>query len=142
MSSDALARSWTARLEAAPGGGLVPQFQADVMEAIMAGVSEPCWPRWHSVRAPATAVFAATGMFSAGGQAAFIGARPGTGTGYWPAARMTRTWTTPRSGPPHCAACWTPKPNREARQKSCRSAQVSRNAPMRARSLGHPIAPR
>jgi pimeloyl-ACP methyl ester carboxylesterase len=78
LGDGALARSWIAHLEAAPGGGLVPPFQADVMEAIMTGVSEPCWPQWQSVRAPATAVFAATGMFSADEQAAFIAARPGT----------------------------------------------------------------
>lgn len=78
LGDDALSRSWIAHLEQAPGGGLVPPFQADVMEAIMAGVSEPCWPQWQSVRAPATAVFAAKGMFSAGEQAAFIAARPGT----------------------------------------------------------------
>jgi pimeloyl-ACP methyl ester carboxylesterase len=78
LGDDTLARSWIAHLEAAPGGGLVPPFQADVMEAIMAGVSEPCWPQWQSVRAPATAVFAAKGMFSADEQAAFIAARPGT----------------------------------------------------------------
>ena len=78
LGDDALARSWVAHLEPVSGGGLVPPFQADVMEAIMAGVSEPCWPQWQRVRAPATAVFAAKGMFSAGEQAAFIGARPGT----------------------------------------------------------------
>lgn len=78
LGDDALARSWTAHLEPAPAGGLVPPFQADVMEAIMAGVSEPYWRQWQSVRAPTTAVFAANGMFSAGEQAAFIAARPGT----------------------------------------------------------------
>ena len=78
LGDDALARSWIAQLEPAPGGGLVPPFQADVMEAIMAGVSEPRWPQWLSVRAPATAVFAAKGMFNAGEQTAFIAARPGT----------------------------------------------------------------
>jgi pimeloyl-ACP methyl ester carboxylesterase len=78
LGDDALARSWIAHLEPAPGGGLVPPFHADAMEAIMAGVSEPCWPQWQSVQAPATAVFTAKGMFSAGEQAAFIAARPGT----------------------------------------------------------------
>jgi pimeloyl-ACP methyl ester carboxylesterase len=78
LGDDALARSWIAHLEPAPGGGLVPPFHADVMEAIMAGVSEPCSPQWQSVRAPATAVFATKGMFSDGEQAAFIAARPGT----------------------------------------------------------------
>lgn len=78
LGHDALARSWIAHLEPAPEGGLVPPFQADVMEAIMAGVSEPCWPQWQSVRAPTTAVFAAKSMFSASEQAAFIAARPAT----------------------------------------------------------------
>lgn len=78
LGDDALARSWITHLEPAPEGGLLPPFQADVMEAIMASVSEPCWPQWQSVRAPTTAVFAANGTFSASEQAAFIAARPGT----------------------------------------------------------------
>jgi pimeloyl-ACP methyl ester carboxylesterase len=78
LGDDALSRSWIAHLESAPGGGLVPPFEAGVMEAIMAGVFEPCWRQWQSVTAPATAVFAAKSMFSAQEQAAFIAARPGT----------------------------------------------------------------
>jgi pimeloyl-ACP methyl ester carboxylesterase len=78
LGEDALSRSWIAHLESVPGGGLVPPFEAGVMEAIMAGVFEPCWPQWQSVKAPATAVFAANGMFSAEEQTAFIAARPGT----------------------------------------------------------------
>jgi pimeloyl-ACP methyl ester carboxylesterase len=77
LGDGALARSWIEHLEPTPGG-LVPRFDADVMEAIMVGVSEPSWPRWRSVRAPATAVFAAASMFSADEQKTFVAARPGT----------------------------------------------------------------
>ena len=78
LGDDALSRSWAAHLEPAPGGGLAPRFDADVMEAIMTGVAEPCWRQWQSVTAPVTAVFAAKSMFSPGEQAEFVAARPGT----------------------------------------------------------------
>jgi pimeloyl-ACP methyl ester carboxylesterase len=78
LGDDALSRSWAAHLEPAPGGGLVPPFDADVMEAIMTGVAEPCWAQWQSVEEPVTAVFAASSMFSPGEQAEFVAARPGT----------------------------------------------------------------
>jgi len=78
LGDDALSRSWAAHLEPAPGGGLVPPFDADVMQAIMTGVAEPCWAQWQSVTAPVTAVFAASSMFSPGEQARFTAARPGT----------------------------------------------------------------
>jgi pimeloyl-ACP methyl ester carboxylesterase len=78
LGDDALSRSWADHLEPAPGGGLAPRFDADVMEAIMTGVAEPCWRQWQSVTAPVTAVFAAKSMFSPGEQAEFVAARPGT----------------------------------------------------------------
>jgi pimeloyl-ACP methyl ester carboxylesterase len=78
LGGDALSRSWVSHLEPAPGGGLVPPFEADVMEAVMKSVAEPCWQRWKSVAAPVTAVFAAKSMFSPGEQAEFVAARPGT----------------------------------------------------------------
>ena len=78
LGGDALSRSWIAHLEPAPGGGLTPPFDAGVMETIMAGVFEPCWPQWRSVQAATTAVFAANGMVSAEEQTAFVAARPGT----------------------------------------------------------------
>ena len=78
LGDDALCRSWAAHLEPAEGGGLIPPFDAGVMEAIMAGVAEPQWPRWRSVMAPTTAVFAAKSMASPEEQAEFVAARPGT----------------------------------------------------------------
>ena len=41
LGDDALSRSWAAHLEPAPGGGLAPPFDADVMEAIMTGWPSP-----------------------------------------------------------------------------------------------------
>lgn len=78
LGDDTLSRSWVAHLEPAQSGGLVPPFEADVMEAIMMGVAEPCWQQWQSITAPVTAVFAAKSMFSPGEQAEFVAARPGT----------------------------------------------------------------
>ena len=73
-----LAGTWVAHLEPAEGGGLVPPFDADVMEAIMTGVAKPQWERWRSVAMPTTVVFAQEGMASPAEQAEFVAARPGT----------------------------------------------------------------
>jgi pimeloyl-ACP methyl ester carboxylesterase len=78
LGDDALSRSWAAHLEPASGGGLVPPFEAGVLEAIMTGVAEPVWAQWRSVAAPVTAVFAAKSMFSPDEQAKFVAARPET----------------------------------------------------------------
>jgi pimeloyl-ACP methyl ester carboxylesterase len=78
LGQDALARSWAGHLEPLDDGGLVPPFDADVMQQVMEGVSDPRWEEWKSVTSPATAVFAARSMFSPDEQAAFIAARPGT----------------------------------------------------------------
>jgi pimeloyl-ACP methyl ester carboxylesterase len=74
-----LAGSWIGHLEpSGNGGGLVPPFDAHVMQEVMEGVSGPRWEKWKSVTAPTTAVFAAQSMFSPGPQAEFVAARPGT----------------------------------------------------------------
>jgi pimeloyl-ACP methyl ester carboxylesterase len=78
LGQDALARSWSGHLEPSGDGGLVPPFDADVMQAVMEGVSAPRWEEWRSVTAPTTAVFAAKSMFSPAEQAEFVAARPGT----------------------------------------------------------------
>ena len=78
LGDDALARSWVAHLEPAEGGGLLPPFDANVMEAIMTGVAEPCWAQWRSITMPVTVVFAAKGNATPEEQAEFVAARPGT----------------------------------------------------------------
>lgn len=78
LGQDALARSWIAHLEPSADGGLVPPFDADVMQQVMEGVAGPRWQEWRTVAAPTTAVFAAESMFSAAEQAEFAAARPGT----------------------------------------------------------------
>jgi pimeloyl-ACP methyl ester carboxylesterase len=78
LGDDGLSRSWAAHLEPAQGGGLVPPFDADVMEATMSGVADPRWAQWRSVAMPVTAVFAPEGMVSPNEQAEFVAARPGT----------------------------------------------------------------
>lgn len=78
LGQDALARSWIGQLEPLEDGSLVPPFDADVMQAVMEGVSDPRWEEWKSVTAPTTAVFAAKSIFSPGEQTDFVKARPGT----------------------------------------------------------------
>jgi pimeloyl-ACP methyl ester carboxylesterase len=78
LGQDALSRSWIGHLEPSGDGGLVPPFDADVIQAVMEGVSAPRWAEWRSVTQPATAVFAAKSMFSPAEQAEFVAARPGT----------------------------------------------------------------
>ncbi len=78
LGDHVLAPSWVAHLEPAEGGGLVPPFDADVMEAIMRGVAEPHWAQWRSITMPVTVVFAAKGNATLEEQAEFVGARPGT----------------------------------------------------------------
>jgi pimeloyl-ACP methyl ester carboxylesterase len=78
LGDHVLASSWVAHLEPAEGGGLVPPFDADVMEAIMRGVAEPRWAPWRSITMPVTAVFAAKGNATPDEQAEFVAARPGT----------------------------------------------------------------
>jgi pimeloyl-ACP methyl ester carboxylesterase len=78
LGQDALARSWAGHLERSADGGLVPPFDADVMQEVMEGVSGPRHAQWASVTAPTTAVFAAKSMFSPAEQAEFVAARPGT----------------------------------------------------------------
>jgi hypothetical protein len=69
---------WIGHLEPLEDGGLVPPSDADVMQGVMEGVSDPRWEEWKSVTAPATVMFAAKSMFSPGEQAGFVAARPGT----------------------------------------------------------------
>lgn len=78
LGQDALSQSWIAHLEPCDGGGLVPPFDADVMQEVMVAVSVPRWAEWTSVAAPTTAAFAAKSMFSPAEQADFVAARPGT----------------------------------------------------------------
>jgi pimeloyl-ACP methyl ester carboxylesterase len=78
LGQDALSRSWVEHLEPLDDGRLVPAFDADVMQKVMEGVSDPRWEEWKAVTAPTTVVFAARSMFSPGEQAEFVAARPGT----------------------------------------------------------------
>jgi pimeloyl-ACP methyl ester carboxylesterase len=43
LGQDTLAQSWIGHLEPLEDSGLVPPFDADVMQEIMAGVSDPRW---------------------------------------------------------------------------------------------------
>jgi pimeloyl-ACP methyl ester carboxylesterase len=78
LGHDALAQSWIGHLQQLEDGGLVPPFDAEVMQSVMEGMSDPRWEEWKCVTAPTTVVFAAKSMFSPGEQADLVAARPGT----------------------------------------------------------------
>jgi pimeloyl-ACP methyl ester carboxylesterase len=78
LGDSVLSRSWADHLEPVAGRGLVPPFEADVMQDILDGMAAPQWEQWRAVTMPTTVVFAADGMFSAEEQAEFVAARPGT----------------------------------------------------------------
>lgn len=78
LGNDALSQAWIAHLEPLEDGGLAPAFDADVMQGVVEGMSQPRWDEWKSVTAPTTVVFAAKSMFNPGEQADFAAARPGT----------------------------------------------------------------
>ncbi len=77
LGDDAVAKAWIVDLEATPEG-LVPRFDADVMERIIAAVHEPRWAEWESLRVPVLAVFAQNGMFTAEAKNELISRRPET----------------------------------------------------------------
>lgn len=66
-----------ADLEAA-SDGLIPRFDADVMERTIAAVHEPRWAEWENLAVPTLAIFAKDGMFSADHKDQLILRRPST----------------------------------------------------------------
>lgn len=66
-----LARAWATDLEERPDG-LHPRFDADVMQAVIAGTAQPRWAEWESVTAPTLVVYADGGMFTPEQQGSFV----------------------------------------------------------------------
>ncbi len=63
LGTDAIVDAWVADFEQSVRG-LVPRFDSDIMELVIAAVHEPRWEEWSSLRVPTLAVFAESGMFS------------------------------------------------------------------------------
>lgn len=72
-----LPRAWLDGMEERPDG-LRPRFDPGVMEEISKSMQRPRWDEWRRVAAPALAVFAGRGFFTAEQKDAFIAARPET----------------------------------------------------------------
>lgn len=77
LGDEAIVDAWIADLEPT-ADGLVPPFDADVMERAIAAVHAQQWEAWESLQVPVLAVFAAGGMFSAEKKDELIRRRPAT----------------------------------------------------------------
>jgi pimeloyl-ACP methyl ester carboxylesterase len=77
LGKEAIVDAWVADMESTDDG-LVPRFDADVMEGAIAPVHEPRWAEWEALEVPTLAVFAPHGMFSAEEKEELIRRRPAT----------------------------------------------------------------
>lgn len=77
LGNDAIVDAWIADLVTTPDG-LVPPFDADIMERAIAAVHEPRWAEWQTLKVPTLAIFAADGMFSDEDKDELIRRRPQT----------------------------------------------------------------
>ena len=77
LGNDAIVDAWIADLVTTPDG-LVPPFDADIMERAIAAVHEPRWAEWETLKVPTLAIFAADGMFPDEDKAELIRRRPQT----------------------------------------------------------------
>ena len=75
LGDDAIVDAWVADLVPTPDG-LVPPFDADIMERAIAAVHEPRWEQWEALELPTLVVFAADGMFSRESRDELIRRRP------------------------------------------------------------------
>ncbi|WP_354295164.1 alpha/beta fold hydrolase [Plantibacter flavus] len=66
-----LERAWVEDLEET-ADGLVPRFDADVMQATIEAVGEPRWHEWESIDVPTLVVYADGGMFTECQKSAFV----------------------------------------------------------------------
>ena len=66
-----LERAWVEDLEET-ADGLVPRFDADVMQATIEAVGEPRWHEWESIDLPTLVVYADGGMFTECQKSAFV----------------------------------------------------------------------
>lgn len=69
--------AWVADLEATERG-LIPRFDADIMQRTLEAVHESRWSEWERLQVPTLAVFASRGMFSALDKDELVRRRPPT----------------------------------------------------------------
>lgn len=77
LGDDSIVAAWIDDFEVTPSG-LMPRFDADVMERTIAAVHEPRWTEWESLVVPTLAVFGRRGMFSDAQKDELIRQRPQT----------------------------------------------------------------
>lgn len=77
LGDDAIVDAWVADLEDTREG-LVPRFDADIMQRTIEAVHEPRWAEWEALQVPTLAIFAAHGMFSRQDKDELIRRRPAT----------------------------------------------------------------
>lgn len=77
LGCDAIVDAWVADLQAI-AEGLLPRFDADIMERTIAAVHEPRWTEWEALQVPTLAIFAKNGMFSDADKDELIRRRPAT----------------------------------------------------------------
>lgn len=77
LGDEAIVDAWIADLERTRKG-LVPRFDADIMERTIAVVHESRWEEWENLEVPTLAIFARHGMFSTEDKDDLICRRPAT----------------------------------------------------------------
>lgn len=77
LGEDAIVDAWVADLEVVHGG-LVPRFDADIMQCTIEAVHVPRWTEWERLEVPTLTVFAAHSMFSVLDQDELVRRRPAT----------------------------------------------------------------
>lgn len=77
LGDDAIVDAWVADLQRTEDG-LVPRFNAAVMQRTIEAVHEPRWGEWQALQVPTLAIFAEHGMFSAADKDEPIRRRPGS----------------------------------------------------------------
>lgn len=77
LGGDAIVDAWVADFELADHG-LVPRFDAAVMQRVIEAVHEPRWDEWEALTVPTLAVFAKHGMFGNDDREALIRCRSQT----------------------------------------------------------------
>lgn len=77
LGRDAIVDAWIADLMPT-SDGLVPRFDADIMERTIAAVHEPRWAEWEALDTPTLAVFAKDGMFRGADKDELVRRRPAT----------------------------------------------------------------
>lgn len=77
LGDDALVEAWVADLQQTDDG-LLPRFDAAVMQRTIEAVHAPRWDEWKALQVPTLAVFAKQGMFSDADKDELIRRRPET----------------------------------------------------------------